>query len=648
MANQAIERRLAAIMAADVVSYSRLMGADEVGTLRSLKAHRRELVDPAIAGHRGRIVKTTGDGLLVEFASVVDAVACAVAVQRGMLSRNAAEPEDKRIIFRIGINVGDIIIDGGDIFGDGVNIAARLESLCEPGGLCISRAANEQVRDKLALSFADLGEQTVKNIARAVGVFGLAAKDIAALPEEELPQAPQTARPMVEIAPPMRRRMILFAVAAIVIFMVAGGAWFVRQYGWTLGGNVASTARHSIVVLPFTNLSGDPEQAYLADGLTTTITTDLSRAAGLFVIAATTANTFKDKGINVQQVGKDLGVRYALQGNVQRSGEKIRINAQLADTSSGGQLWAETFDGDRSDLFALQDRITSRIANSIGREIVVAAARESEARKTDPQASDLLLRAVALTTKPPTLENLQQQEKLFRELLVLDPNSVHTMAQLARCLLFQSGRFVNVLGPEVAEEKVKEGCNIALKAKELDPANALTYEAMGYCFTSRNRRDLAQANSAFQKGIALNRNHTPFYNGLAWTSLISGEPKKAIGYAEQALSLDPRGPQTAVSMANLGIGHFFLGHDDLAIEWLEKARAETPKNPNPLVNLAVAYAKKGDLVKAKITAAELLRVAPNYRLSDGGFYPFPSSPEAYKKLWAEVYMPAANKAGLPE
>ena len=646
MANQAVERRLAAIMAADVVSYSRLMGADEVGTLTSLKAHRRQLVDPAIAGHHGRIVKTTGDGLLVEFASVVDAVACAVAVQRGMLSRNAEVPEDKRVIFRIGINVGDIIIDGDDIFGDGVNIAARLEALCEPGGLCISRAANEQIRDKLSLSFADLGEQTVKNIARAVGVFGLAAKDIAALPEEELPQTPQIAKPAVESAPPARRRKILISAAAILVLIVAGGAWFVRQHGWTLGGNVASPGRHSIVVLSFNNLSGDPEQAYLADGLTAKITTDLSRASGLFVIAATTANTFKDKQINIQQVGRDLGVRYALQGNVQRSGEKIRINAQLADTSTGGQLWAETFDGDRSNLFALQDQITSRIANSIGREIVVLAARESEARKTDPQAGDLLLRAVALTTKSPTLENLRQQEKLFRELLVLDTNSVDAMAQLATCLVSQGRRFINVLGPQVAEEKLKEGYSIALKAKELDPANALTYEALGWYFLTR--RDLAQAISALQKGIALNRNHMRFYDGLAVASLISGEPKKAIGYAEQALSLDPHGPQIAISMLNLGVGHFYLGHDDLALEWIEKARAETPKIPAILQSLAVAYAKKGDLVKAKATAAELFRIAPNFRLSNSVIYPFPSSPEAYKKLWREVYMPAANKAGLPE
>jgi adenylate cyclase len=562
VAEKSIERRLAAIMAADVVGYSRLMGADEVGTLNKLKAHRRELIDRAIAGHPGRIVKTTGDGMLVEFASVVDAVACAVAVQRGMLSRNAEVPDDKRVVFRIGINVGDIIIDGDDIFGDGVNIAARLEGLCEPGGLCISSAANEQIRDKLTLTFTDLGEHTVKNIARPVGVFGLSAKDIAALPEEELPEASQTTKPAVEIAPPLRRRGKIITGAAILIFIIAAGAWFVRPHGWTLSGNVATSARDSIVVLPFSNLSGDPEQAYVADGLTAKITTDLSRVAGLFVIAATTANTFKDKQIKVQQVGKDLAVRYALQGNVQRSGEKIRINAQLADTSSGGQLWAETFDGDRSDLFALQDQITSRIANSIGREIVVAAARDSEARKTDPHAGDLLLRAVALTIKTRGLETLQQQEKLFREILVLDPNNVDVMARLATCLMNQRRVYINVLGPQVVEEKLKEGYSLALKAKELDPANTLTYEALGVYFTFR--RDLAQAIAAFQKGIALNRNHMPFYDGLARASLISGEPKKAIEYAEQSLSLDPRGPQITTPMIFLGMGHFFLGHDDLA------------------------------------------------------------------------------------
>ena len=305
----------------------------------------------------------------------------------------------------------------------------------------------------------------------------------------------------------------MFAAAAIVILIVAGGAWFVRQHGWTLGGNVASPGRHSIVVLPFTNLSGDPEQAYVADGLTTTITTDLSRAAGLFVIAATTANTFKDKPINVQQVGKDLGVRYALQGNVQRSGEKIRINAQLADTSSGGQLWAETFDGDRSDLFALQDRITSRIANSIGREIVVAAARESEARKTDPKAGDLLLRAMALKTKPGTLENLQQQEKLFREVLALDPNSVDAMARPGnRPGAPKTTVSSTCWGHKSLRKNSKRVTVLLSKPKNSTRPTPLTYDALG--FTSCPAR-LSQAIAAFEKGIALDRNHPPFYNGLA-------------------------------------------------------------------------------------------------------------------------------------
>jgi adenylate cyclase len=229
---------------------------------------------------------------------------------------------------------------------------------------------------------------------------------------------------------------------------------------------------------------------------------------------------------------------------------------------------------------------------------------------------------------------------------VLDPDSVDAMAHLATCLVSQGRRFTNVLGPQVADEKIKEGYSIALKAKEFDPANALTYEALGYYFIYR--RDLSQAIAALQKGMALNRNHNPFYTGLALASTISGEPKKTIGYAEQAISFDPRGPQTAGSMNQLGVGHFYLGHDDLAIEWLEKAHAEDPKGLVTITNLAVAYAKKGDMVKAKATAAELLRIAPNFRLSNEGLYPFPSSPEAYKKLYREVYMPAANKAGLPE
>jgi adenylate cyclase len=309
-------RRLAAILAADVAGYSRLMGADEEGTLNRLKAHRRELIDPKIAEHHGRIVKTTGDGMLVEFSSVVAAVRCAVEIQRAMIDRDATTPEDKRITFRIGINLGDVIADGGDIYGDGVNIAARLEALAEPGGICISHAVRDQILDKLPYTFDDLGEQTLRNIARPVRVHTLCAAAVAALPPVIAPAQPRVTR----------RR--------------------------------ASTRRElprlSIVVLPFANLSNDPDQEYFADGITDDLTTDLSRISGSFVIARTTAFTYKGRPIDVKQIGRELGVRYILEGSVRRTGDQVRVNAQLIDAETGAHLWADQFDTSRANLAQAQ------------------------------------------------------------------------------------------------------------------------------------------------------------------------------------------------------------------------------------------------------------------------------------------------------
>lgn len=318
------QRRLAAILAADVAGYSRLMGADEEGTLNRLKAHRRALVDPKIAQHHGRIVKTTGDGLLVEFSSVVDAVRCAVEIQRAMLDRNAETPDDKRITFRIGVNLGDVIADGGDIYGDGVNIAARLEALAEPGGVCISHTVRDQILDRLPYAFNDLGEQTLRNIARPVRVCTLCAAAVAALP------------PLIVGAQPRvtRRR--------------------------------ASTRRElprlSIVVLPFANLSNDPDQEYFADGITDDLTTDLSRISGSFVIARNTAFTYKGKPTDAKLIGRELGVRYVLEGSVRRIGDQVRVNAQLIDAESGAHLWADQFDTNRANLVQAQSKITGRLA----------------------------------------------------------------------------------------------------------------------------------------------------------------------------------------------------------------------------------------------------------------------------------------------
>src|ERR1700738_3668038 len=309
-------RRLAAILAADVAGYSRLMGADEEGTHERLKAHRRELVDPKIGEHSGRIVKTTGDGMLVEFASLVDAVRCAAEVQRAMIDREAGLPEDRRIRFRIGINLGDVIVDSDDIFGDGVNVAARLEALAEPGGICISRTVRDQIRDKLASAFQDLGEQSVKNIARPVRVYALRPEAVGDLPASSMPSAPPISQPTV-------------------------------------------VPRLSIVVLPFANLSDDREQQYFADGITEDLTTDLSRIAEMFVNSRNTAFTYRNKPVDTKQIGHELGVRYVLEGSVRRSGSRLRVNAQLIDAETDAHVWTERFDSDTSDLLAVQDEITS-------------------------------------------------------------------------------------------------------------------------------------------------------------------------------------------------------------------------------------------------------------------------------------------------
>ena len=324
-------RRLAAILAADVAGYSRLMGADEEGTHERLKAYLGQLVEPKIKEHRGRTVKNTGDGLLAEFPSVVDAVRCAVEIQRGMIDREPEVPEERRIRFRIGVNLGDVIVEEHDIFGDGVNVAARLEALAEPGGICISRVVRDQTRDKLPYEFEDGGEQSVKNIARPVRVYALRPEAIAALPA-----------PSVTAAPPISHR--------------------------------AAAPRLSIVVLPFTNLSNDPEQQYFADGIAEDVTTDLSRLENMFVISRNTAFTYRNKPIDTKQIGRELGVRYVLEGSVRRSGSQVRINAQLINAETDAHLWAERFDDDTGDPFALQDEITSRIAVALNIEVVAAEA----------------------------------------------------------------------------------------------------------------------------------------------------------------------------------------------------------------------------------------------------------------------------------
>jgi TolB-like protein/class 3 adenylate cyclase len=478
---QPVERRLAAILAADVAGYSRLMGADEEGTLDRLKTHRRELVDPKIKEHRGRIVKTTGDGMLVEFPSVVDAVRCAVEIQRAMVDRNAHVPENKLITFRIGVNLGDVIIDGTDIYGDGVNIAARLEALAEPGGMCISRVVRDQIRDKLPYPFGDMGEQSVKNIARPVRAFAMSHAAIASTPRVAAPAQP---------GPP--DRSLRWALIAAVVAAVATGivVWWARPHGTDLTITVpavnsqsrpsvasAPAPRLSFVVLPFENLSRDPDQEYFADGITDDLTTDLSQIPESFVIARNTAFTYKGKPVDVKQIGRELGVRYVIEGSVRRSANQVQVNVQLIDTETGGHIWADRFETDRRNLAEAQSEIPGRLARTLNVQIIEAANHRIEReRAVDPDARDFAMRGWASFNRPFSPATLQDAQRAFERALEIDPSSLDARIGIAITL-------INIVYPgwsNSVERDETRAEQLLLEALDRDANRADAHGAMGH------------------------------------------------------------------------------------------------------------------------------------------------------------------------
>ena len=454
MAEERVERRLTAILAADVAGYSRLMGSDEEGTLARLKMLRREVVDPKIKEHRGRIVKTTGDGLLSEFASVVDAVRCAIEVQREMGARNAGVPAERRIDFRIGVNLGDIIIDDNDIFGDGVNVAARLEALAEPGGICVSRAVRDQVRDKLAIPFEDMGEQQVKNIARPVRAFRILLAERAEGPS--IP--PETAAPR---PPP---------------------------------------DRPSIAVLPFNNVSGDPEQKYFVDGITEDIITALSKWRWFLVIARNSTFSYKGKSVDLKEICRDLGVRYVLEGSMRRAGQRVRITSQLIDTATGTHLWAERYDRDLTDIFAVQDDITSRVAAAIEPALSRAESQRVIAKRPEHMGAwDYCQRGFWYVNKGSATDG-QAAYGLFKQALMLDPNLADAHLGLARALVVQWN-----YGPvEDFAPLVRQARESALQAVALDSENPQAQYVLAQ--TSHWAGDVGAAIAHASRAIELNGN----------------------------------------------------------------------------------------------------------------------------------------------
>jgi len=586
-------RRLAAILAADVAGYSRLMGEDEEGTHARLQAHLRELVDPKIAEHRGRIVKNTGDGLLAEFPSVVDAVRCAAEVQRGVLDREPGLPDERRIRFRIGINLGDVIVESDDIFGDGVNVAARLEAVAEPGGICISRMVRDQIRGKLPYPFEDRGEQSVKNIEHPVRVYALRPEAIADLPVTSLPSA-----------------------ASIT--------------------QLSAAPRLSIVVLPFTNLSSDQEQQYFADGITEDLTTDLSRIADMFVISRNTAFTYRNKPVDTKQIGRDLGVRYVLEGSVRRSGDQVRVSAQLIDAEIDAHLWAERLDRNTSDLFALQDEITSRIAVALNLALVAAEAARPTA---NPDALDYIFRGRAASNKPPSRDKYAASISLYERALELDPRSVEAQSLLAGALM---ARVLNNMSDAAAADIVRaEG--LARQALAASPLTPLAHYAKGQVLRAQRRYE--EAIPEYETALASNRNWVDALHHLGQCKLFAGAMEETIPLVEQAIRLSPRDPQLGIWYQEIGRVHLLQSRTDEAIVWHEKARNAAPAQPYIRAWLASAYALKGETERAAVELAEARRLSGDDRFSSIARL---KALGYFRALVETTFFAGLRKAGMPE
>jgi adenylate cyclase len=591
-------RRLAAILAADVAGYSRLMGADEEGTHERLKAHFGELVDPKIGEHHGRIVKNTGDGMLAEFASVVDALRCAVEVQAGMTKRNTSAPADERIEFRIGIHQGDIGIEDNDIFGDAVNVAARLEALAEPGGICVSARVRGDAAGKLDLAFEDMGQQQLKNIARPVRVYALRLEGVADPLRSSMPASPLPSSP-------------------------------------------AAAPRLSIVVLPFANLGSDPEQQYFADGITEDLTTDLSRIAGMLVISRNTAFTYQGKRVETRQIGRELGVRYVLEGSVRRSGNRVRVNAQLIDAETDAHLWAERFDRDTEDLFALQDEVTGRIAIALNLELVSAEA----ARSADhPDALDFILRGRALSSTPPTTENYAEAIRLYECALTLDPQSVEAQALLAKAL---AARAMDGL-TNSAEADITHAERLVWEALAVSPRSPLAHYARGQVLRAQGRCE--EAIPEYETALASNRNWVEALANIGRCKFLIGSIEEAIAAQEQAIRLSPRDPQLGIWYLRIGQAHLLQSRIDEAILWFDKARTANPRLPFVRAFLASAYALKGETKRASAELAEarglsgggrFLSIAHSKTVFDFGV-------PKVRALYEATYFAGLRKAGMPE
>src|SRR5438105_2157158 len=556
MAEERVQRRLAAILAADVAGYSRLMGVDEEGALDALTRLRRDLADPKIKEHRGRIVKTTGDGLLVEFASVVDAVRCAVEVQREMAARGAGIPEDRRIQFRIGINLGDIIKDGRDIYGDGVNVAARLEALAEPGGICVNRVVRDQVRDKLDFAFEDAGEQRVKNIARPLRVYHVRPGQV---PGEAMSAAqPQLALP----------------------------------------------DKPSVAVLPFTNMSGDPEQEFVSDGVAEDVITALSRYPSLFVIARNSSFTYKGRTVDVKQVGRELGVRYVLEGSVRKAGNRIRVTAQFVEAGTGNHVWAERYDRDLADIFAMQDELTEALTTALAPAIADAELRR--AMRKPPESLDAWAayqRGLWHLSKA-TPDDDATAEKFFKQAIDLDPAFAGGYSALALYQL-QAAAIYQKLDLRNAQRSAEA---LARRAVGLDGADAEARSCLGWALQACGDAEGALAET--ERALSMSPNLAIAHGHRGATLIFAGRQTEGLTALETCIRLDPRDPYLAVRLLHVACGLYFCGEYAASIEASKRLIRSYPDFPMVYRWSAAALGQLGRTTEASEALQKAVSRAP--------------------------------------
>jgi len=636
MADSGVKRKLAAIMAADVVGYSRMMGEDEAGTLERLKAVRGELFDPLVAQHGGRIVKLAGDGALVEFPSVVEAARCAMAIQAAVEAHNAGTREDRRILFRIGINLGDVIVEGDDIYGDGVNLAARLEAQADPGGTCLSAGAFEQVRAKLDLQSEDMGELRLKNIASPVRAYRIRARNADAGPVF----AGASQRGARRRLP--RRRAAFAALAVLGLATVAAAAMLVldnrtsdRSTPGETGGPAAPGDIPAIAVLPFDNLSGDAAQDYFADGMTEDLITDLSRVSGLFVIARNSTFTYKGRAVKIQQVGEELGVDYVLEGSVRRLGDRVRINAQLVEAATGHHLWAERFDREITDVFALQDDVVRKIVSSLAVKLTGREQKElTTAADVDPEAYDMLLRGLERFRRF-TRETNAEARLFFTRAAAIDPTYARAHADVALSLAMD----LAFDHSEDYEGTARLALKHATAALALDDTVHQVHFAVGNVYLFRKRHDEAIASA--RRAIELDPNYADAYAFLGMAYNFAGRPEEGLASVRRATKLNPRAPFFYVYIEGQSL--YQLGRFDEAIARLDHVRDQNPAFLFAHQFLVASHADAGHIEEAEWEVQEILALQPDLTLD------VLRERMAYKRPEdLERFLAALRKAGMPE